>query len=875
MTKEVACCCRVRWGREEPNPPDRPGLSSSSNIRRLPSALCVPRRQPALLARKPLSSANRGTIGCVDRLVGLIGCANGVEPDKPCPPAPVGTRAASPRAPGGLGAPRPPVDMRTMRLGLRSTAHPTSAKTPRRAPAHPAHRPPVRSGSRRAARAGAGLSADRRPEQRPAPRSCRPRSGSSGASRGRATSGPANRSRPRRCLLHPGYRGIVDERGVQPADRRDLAARPDHRGPTAAPASPAPRRTSSRTRTTRTSSANGDVWSPTSATAACCDSAEADESSARSAPPAAARTTRRARCSRRTARRRCRRRRARHRDRRLRRPDRPRSASVWSIRTPTSYPSDAQLLPDGNMLVAGFNTPGRIDELTPDGKIVWTYGPASGPGALDRPSLAVRWPNGMIAATDDWHHRIVVIDPRTKRIVWQYGHLGVASAAPRLPVEARRARPAPRSPPRRPRPCSVAAPLAATVRAPDRSLPEPASRMAAVALPGGRILALGGLVAWTSSDQVLLGRRSHVRIVGRLPTPTHDAAAAPFGAGIGLFGGGESVSTDAVIRVDPTTGAARAAGRLDEPLSDLEAVRLGARTYLDRRLRLSFRLGSAPVGPGTATTTAARLPVGLRYAGVTALGGTIYVAGGRSARRAGARSTPSIRARGGAGDRAPPRAGSACAARPDRLGALPNRRPKPGGSRARADPSHRPADRRSLPSRRAGGTHRGRSGLPVAWRSDRARRIRGRDHRAQPSRRRPLTARTRAQCIGDPDATSVAGVGRPRERGSHVQGLGTKPSFSYNCRAAVFVETTSSLHLNDADLPATLTAWQPDETKGAIGPESRTVFDPVHAPDSRCKKSCLEGGPCRDRPATLGSESPALPAELTARPGECSRATLA
>ena len=102
---------------------------------------------------------------------------------------------------------------------------------------------------------------------------------------------------------------------------------------------------------------------------------------------------------------------------------------VYSLHTPTSYPSDAQLLPNGNILVAGFDTPGRIDELTPSGKVVWTYGPTSGPGSLDRPSLAVRWPNGMIAATDDWHHRIVVIDPHTKRIVWQYGHFGVASSA--------------------------------------------------------------------------------------------------------------------------------------------------------------------------------------------------------------------------------------------------------------------------------------------------------------------------------------------------------------------------------------------------------------------------------------------------------------
>lgn len=40
----------------------------------------------------------------------------------------------------------------------------------------------------------------------------------------------------------------------------------------------------------------------------------------------------------------------------------------------------------------------------------------------DRPSLAIAPPNGMIAATADWHHRVVVIDRSSRRIVWQYGH---------------------------------------------------------------------------------------------------------------------------------------------------------------------------------------------------------------------------------------------------------------------------------------------------------------------------------------------------------------------------------------------------------------------------------------------------------------------
>jgi hypothetical protein len=103
---------------------------------------------------------------------------------------------------------------------------------------------------------------------------------------------------------------------------------------------------------------------------------------------------------------------------------------VFSIKAPTNYPSDAQLLPDGDVLVAGFNTPGRVDILTPKGKIVWTYDPTSGPGELDRPSLAVGFPDGTIAVTDDWHHRVVLISRAKKKIVWQYGHLDHPGAAP-------------------------------------------------------------------------------------------------------------------------------------------------------------------------------------------------------------------------------------------------------------------------------------------------------------------------------------------------------------------------------------------------------------------------------------------------------------
>ena len=98
---------------------------------------------------------------------------------------------------------------------------------------------------------------------------------------------------------------------------------------------------------------------------------------------------------------------------------------LWSVRSPVSYPSDAQLLPDGEILVASFTSPGKIVELTRTGRSRGRSAPPSGPDRLDQPSLAVRWPNGMIAANDDYNNRVIVIDPKTKRIVWQYGHTGV------------------------------------------------------------------------------------------------------------------------------------------------------------------------------------------------------------------------------------------------------------------------------------------------------------------------------------------------------------------------------------------------------------------------------------------------------------------
>ena len=79
----------------------------------------------------------------------------------------------------------------------------------------------------------------------------------------------------------------------------------------------------------------------------------------------------------------------------------------------------------------------------------------------------------------------------------------------------------------------------------------------------------------------------------------------------------------------PGTGAARRAGTLGEPLSDLGAVSVGGRVYLVGGYTGSrFATAVLRFRPGRPPALVARLPAGLRYAGVAALGGRIYVAGG-------------------------------------------------------------------------------------------------------------------------------------------------------------------------------------------------------------------------------------------------------
>ncbi|HET8567184.1 MAG TPA: kelch repeat-containing protein [Solirubrobacterales bacterium] len=103
---------------------------------------------------------------------------------------------------------------------------------------------------------------------------------------------------------------------------------------------------------------------------------------------------------------------------------------VWTLQLPISYPSDPQQLGPDRYLVVDYADPGGIYEFTRAGRILWSYHPEGGNGALNHPSLAERLPSGDIAVNDDYRHRVVIIDPKSKKIVWQYGVTGHPGTGP-------------------------------------------------------------------------------------------------------------------------------------------------------------------------------------------------------------------------------------------------------------------------------------------------------------------------------------------------------------------------------------------------------------------------------------------------------------
>jgi outer membrane protein assembly factor BamB len=97
---------------------------------------------------------------------------------------------------------------------------------------------------------------------------------------------------------------------------------------------------------------------------------------------------------------------------------------VWTVHIPSVvYPSDPQQLGPDLYLMTDYNPPGegKVLEFTRAGATPWVYDVTAGDAMLKKPSLAERLPNGMVMVNDDYRNRIVVIDPATNSIVWQYG----------------------------------------------------------------------------------------------------------------------------------------------------------------------------------------------------------------------------------------------------------------------------------------------------------------------------------------------------------------------------------------------------------------------------------------------------------------------
>ena len=102
----------------------------------------------------------------------------------------------------------------------------------------------------------------------------------------------------------------------------------------------------------------------------------------------------------------------------------PAGKLVWTVQLPISYPSDPQQLGPNRYLIADYALPGQLLEFTRSGHILYRYRAASGPGMLNRPSLAEVLPSGVFMVNDDYNNRMVAFDPVTRALVWQYGITG-------------------------------------------------------------------------------------------------------------------------------------------------------------------------------------------------------------------------------------------------------------------------------------------------------------------------------------------------------------------------------------------------------------------------------------------------------------------
>ena len=138
----------------------------------------------------------------------------------------------------------------------------------------------------------------------------------------------------------------------------------------------------------------------------------------------------------------------------------------------------------------------------------------------------------------------------------------------------------------------------------------------------------GHSVADVSSIDPTTGRA--VRL-GSMPRPFHDGAAAIVDGVLFVFGGGEATGSEVVQAFDLATRRSRVAGHLPLPLSDLAAATVAGTVYLVGGFDdVRPQAGILATTDGVRFDLVARLPRGLRYPAVAALGSDLVIAGGVS-----------------------------------------------------------------------------------------------------------------------------------------------------------------------------------------------------------------------------------------------------
>jgi outer membrane protein assembly factor BamB len=101
----------------------------------------------------------------------------------------------------------------------------------------------------------------------------------------------------------------------------------------------------------------------------------------------------------------------------------------WTTHPPgVRYPSDTNQVGPDSYLTVDYSSPGQVVVFNQAGKTLWRYDPV-GSNRLNHPSLALPLPGGDILLNDDLNDRVIVVDPRTNTVVWQYGHTGLHGVA--------------------------------------------------------------------------------------------------------------------------------------------------------------------------------------------------------------------------------------------------------------------------------------------------------------------------------------------------------------------------------------------------------------------------------------------------------------